>query len=87
MTRKSNEAKIRDELKRLRNQIDYYTLWKKKTLQYGQTTEVNILSACIKNFKRYEQRLLNILDGYKMQKTGNAYFTKDANRRYIDRSE
>ena len=53
--------------------------------KYNLTDEVNRRTELLEKFTAYESQLVNILDGIKMEKRGDVYFTKDANARYKKR--
>lgn len=87
MRNRNAEADFKAELKRVRKLKDYYIYCKNQALKHGNTEEAEIRSLCIKNFEEEEQRMLNILDGIEMQKTGKVYFTKDATCRYRNHTD
>ena len=82
---KSDEIIFRKELKRVRKNIAWQNKYLPAAKKYNLTDEVNRITELLEKFTAYESQLVNILDGIKMEKRGDVYFTKDANARYKKR--
>ena len=80
-----SEKSFRAELKRVRKLKAWYVKCKKSAEKRNDSEELDIRSRCLADFNEYESRLLNILDGIQKKKSGDVYFTKDAQNRYKSR--
>ena len=88
MTKKEldrQEKVFRAELKRIRKLKEWYEKCKILAEKRHDSDEIEIRQKCIANFTENEQMMLKIIDGIEKQKSGEVYFTKDAECRYKDR--
>ena len=88
MTKKElekQEKSFRAELKRIRKLKDWYKHCLSLAEKRHDSEEIEIRQKCIANFEENEQMTLKIIDGIEKQKSGDCYFTKDAQNRYIKR--
>lgn len=81
----SDEALFRKELKQVRKKIEWQKTYLPAAKKYHLTEEVGLRTELLEKLTGYETRLVHILDGIKKAKSGNVYFTKDAECRYKDR--